>query len=190
MDELEARIVRAAAQDDELVVDPEFFRALVQNGHFGFARIELKNADFDTEMARCRYDVVLSADAPAETPPPAETVVWCAGKMDSIALEQILATRRPLHIRITGVPNQRLARDLAVRHQIAGNSSLSVADVRSMLEFAELEGEDPNAFWRLAEAHGYEALVDWAADEGAAFFDVDLRDPKAEFSKAFRGVRH
>ena len=183
LDELEARIVRAAAQDDELVVDPEFFRALVQNGHFGFARIELKNADFDTEMARCRYDVVLSADAPAETPPPAETVVWCAGKMDSIALEQILATRRPLHIRITGVPNQRLARDLAVRHQIAGNSSLSVADVRSMLESAELEGEDPNAFWRLAEAHGYEALVDWAADEGAAFFDVDLRDPKAESAK-------
>ena len=182
LDELEARIVRAEAQDEELVIDPEFFRALVQNGHFGRARIELKNADFDTEMARYRYDVILWADAPTEAPP-AETVVWCAGKMDSIALEQILATRRPPHIRITGVPNQRLARDLAVRHQIAGNSSLSVADLRSTLKFAELEGEDPNAFWLLAETHGYEALVDWATNGSTGCFDVELHDPKAEPAK-------
>lgn len=174
LDRLAARIAHAAEQDDELVIDPGFFHALVDIGDFASAEMQLKEANFDTELSRYRYDAVLSLAEPADATP-AEIVTWCEREMDSRALDRLLATRRPARLRVTDVQNLRVARDLALRDLLSADPSTTVAEMRARLP-DKLVGEEPNLYWRIAAAHGYAAKIGWASGSSAGSFDVELKD--------------
>ena len=65
------RVQRQMAQESELLLDPLFFRALVQDLP-GIERvsIELKRGCFRSELTQFRYDVLLEFGHPSSRPPP------------------------------------------------------------------------------------------------------------------------
>ncbi|TRO67713.1 non-ribosomal peptide synthetase [Streptomyces sp. IB201691-2A2] len=166
---LRAAVERSVAWEGELLLDPDYFAALD-----GFdADIRVKRGAHHNELTRYRYDVVLRkrarATAPAQTSAPADgdEITWAdlggdddfaGGPRGLNALDALLA-ERPALLRVTGLPNARLAEDLA---------ALSALDDSSRTA-APAEGPDPEVFHTLAARHGLRAAVTWngAADDGS-----------------------
>ncbi|WP_405824641.1 amino acid adenylation domain-containing protein [Streptomyces sp. NBC_01390] len=144
---LRAAVERSIAWEGELLLDPDYFAALD-----GFdAEIHIKRGAHHNELTRYRYDVVLSKHALASEPIDVEEVVWSGPE----ALEARLA-ERPALLRVTGVPNARLAEDLA---------ALSALDDSSRTA----DAPDPEVFHALGARYGHRTAVTWngSADDGS-----------------------
>ncbi|MFE7841049.1 amino acid adenylation domain-containing protein [Streptomyces sp. NPDC057474] len=152
---LRTAVEQSVRWEGELLLDPDFFAALD-----GFdAEIRIKRATHHNELSRYRYDVVLRPGAPADTRELPE-VNWAAvGGLGGLA--ELLAGR-PDGLRVTGVPNARLADDLADLRRLEGSSREAAP------------GTDPEDLRALAVEHGYRAALTWngSADDGA--FDAVL----------------
>ncbi|MFE2531488.1 non-ribosomal peptide synthase/polyketide synthase [Streptomyces sp. NPDC059371] len=159
---LRAAVERSVAWEGELLLDPDFFATLD-----GFdADIRVKRGSHHNELTRYRYDVVLRkrSDAPATTAAPAapHTTAW-SGLNGLDAVDALLADgRAPL--RITGVPNARLARDLAALATL-GDSSRTPAPA---------DAPDPEAFHALGARHGLRVAVTWNGGSDDGGLDVLL----------------
>ncbi|MFG3660988.1 amino acid adenylation domain-containing protein [Streptomyces sp. NPDC047706] len=153
---LRAAVEQSVRWEGELLLDPDFFATLD-----GFdADIRIKRAAHHNELSRYRYDVVLRPAATVTGVPQEREVHWPAvGGMAGLA--GVLA-ERPRRLRVTAVPNARLADDLADLRRLDGSGQEAAP------------GADPEDIERLAAEHGYAAALTWdgAADDGA--FDVLL----------------
>ncbi|MFF0524657.1 non-ribosomal peptide synthase/polyketide synthase [Actinomadura nitritigenes] len=175
-------VVRAAAErsiarEKELLVDPEFFAAAAR-GLPGIDRIDvlLKRGRFRNELSRYRYDVVLTKQAPAlETggpaPDEAEPEVPCLPwnlLAAPAAVGDYLARRHPRFLRISGVPNERLAADLAAVRALDGGEAEEA-----------VPGADPEDFYALGAEAGYQVAVTWSSGADDGRFDVVFTGPDA-----------
>jgi amino acid adenylation domain-containing protein/non-ribosomal peptide synthase protein (TIGR01720 family) len=138
---------RAVRWEGELLLDPDFFPALAKSvPTVTSVDLRLKRAAYSNELSRYRYDVVLGTGA-AVSRPAAPVVRWSS--LDD--LRSLLAASRPPRLRVAGVPNGRLAADLAaVSGRPAG------------------PGVDPEELHALGERLGYQVVTTWAADDAGA----------------------
>ena len=177
LEQLKDRVALAIAHEKELVIDPDFFLALREHlPRIGAVDILLKRGRSDNELMRYRYDVVLHVGE-AAIPTEEKVLEWgkCLGTAADVCSH--LGDRRIASLRIAGVPNRRLAQDLAaVRTLEEMNGQRTVADLRQLAERSDVDGEDPEAFWRLGEAHGYETQISWTSRARDGHFDVRFVD--------------
>ncbi|MET9831649.1 amino acid adenylation domain-containing protein [Streptomyces sp. NPDC006385] len=134
---LRARVRRRIAQDQELVLDPDFFLAVQQEEpRLVSVSTQLRRGTHDNEMTRYRYDAVLRVGA-AEHPPavPESRVEWAEGTDVLAVAEKRLRAEPDRTLAVLGVPNSRLP---GSRH-----------------------GIHPDEWWQLAERVGCTATVDW-----------------------------
>ncbi|WP_327699030.1 non-ribosomal peptide synthetase [Streptomyces sp. NBC_00459] len=158
---LRAAVERSVAWEGELLLDPDYFAALD-----GFdAEIHVKRGAHHNELTRYRYDVVLSKQTNGHEPAAGAEIAWSGPE----ALEARLAEAPPL-LRVTGVPNARLAEDLA---------ALSALDDSSRTA----DAPDPEVFHALGARYGHRTAVTWngTADDGSldvvfALGDTPLTD--------------
>ncbi|MGW4980233.1 non-ribosomal peptide synthase/polyketide synthase [Streptomyces mirabilis] len=148
---LRAAVDRAVAWEGELLVDPDYFAAL--DGLT--ADIRIKRGTHHNELTRYRYDVVLRPrpGVPEEAPESS----WPA--LGSVhALDELLA-ERPRRLRVTGIPNARLADDLAALGALDDSSRPATGPY----------GVDPETLYETAARHGYEATLTWngEAEDGS-----------------------
>ncbi|MGY1496087.1 amino acid adenylation domain-containing protein [Streptomyces sp. QTS52] len=144
---LRAAVERSVAWEGELLLDPDYFAALD-----GFdAEIHVKRGAHHNELTRYRYDVVLSKRTTARESAEVQETVWSGPE----ALEARLA-EGPSLLRVTGVPNARLAEDLA---------ALSALDDSSRTA----DAPDPEVFHALGARYGHRTAVTWngSADDGS-----------------------
>ena len=71
------------------------------------------------------------------------------------------------------------------------NGQRTVADLRQLTEESDTDGEDPEAFWALGEAHGYETKISWTSGARDGRFDVRFvrSSPRARCLWAARPAR-
>ncbi|MBQ1088778.1 non-ribosomal peptide synthetase [Streptomyces sp. B93] len=152
---LRGAVEQSVRWEGELLLDPDFFATLD-----GFdADIRLKRAAHHNELSRYRYDVVLRP-GPRRPAPPERELRWTAvGGLAGLA--RLLADR-PQRLRITGVPNARLADDLADLWRLEGSGHQAAP------------GADPEDLHALAEQHGYRAALTWHGDADDGAFDAVL----------------
>ncbi|MFI7208350.1 amino acid adenylation domain-containing protein [Micromonospora aurantiaca (nom. illeg.)] len=150
-----AAVEQAVLTEKELVVDPEFFTVLAaRNDLVGGVDIRLKAGGSHNELTRYRYEVVLHKNpVDAVALDDAERLVWGRDLDDLGSLDP----RTPL--RVTGIPNARLAGDLAVAR------ALSMAPPAGGTEL------DPHEVLRWAAGRGCGAVVTWSPGS-LAFFDA------------------
>ncbi|MBL1082661.1 alpha/beta fold hydrolase, partial [Streptomyces actinomycinicus] len=151
--------------EKELLVDPEYFGALVHRvPQLAGADVRLKHGATHNELTRYRYDVTLYksgvvcqslAEAPARP--------WAR---DLDALADQLRSARPDRLRVTGVPNARISKDLAVQRAL---------DAGSAAAGPVTPGVEPEEFRRLGEAHGYWTAISWSTHDPASVDVVFLR---------------
>ncbi|WP_190200240.1 non-ribosomal peptide synthetase, partial [Streptomyces djakartensis] len=148
-----------AGQERELLVDPDFFPALAGVvPEVGAVDIRLKRGRYHNELSRYRYDVVLHRTPLASPPRPfgdAPAVRWpeLAGGVEELAA--LLDEDRPDRLRVTGIPNARLAGEAAA---------------------APVAAVDPEVLCALGERLGLWVAVTWSGTEGEDCFDALFAD--------------
>ena len=177
--QLKSRIAQAVELDKELVIDPRFFAELPhQIPEIGAVQILLKRGNSENELTRYRYDVVLQVghfrSAAAH-----DRFDWVASNDSPDRLAALMRQRKLPSVRIQGVPNRRLSRDLGAASLVeqAGKSS-TAGKLRQLLSARPAAGEDPEAFWTVGETHGYEVRVSWSLGFNEGQFDVEWIDQK------------
>jgi non-ribosomal peptide synthase protein (TIGR01720 family) len=175
-DALRGAVERAVGLEKELLVAPEFFTAFAACAADRVTGVDLrlKRARHHNELSRHRYDAVLHT-APLDAAPAATVLRWGTDASDLPALEALLAARRPERLTVTGVPDLRVAAELAAARAL--NEGGPVADTARAVLAADhsATGIDPEAFHSLGAAAGYEVAVTWSrTDPDGGCFDVRL----------------
>ncbi|GAB2784831.1 non-ribosomal peptide synthetase [Amycolatopsis magusensis] len=157
----------AVAWEGELLLDPDFFPALAAELG-GSADVRLKRADYDNELSRHRYDVVLHLD-PVDNVLSTQDLNWPGFD----ALRERLTTEKPEILRLTGIPNARLAPDLAALRAVDGGDEPPAS-------------ADPEAVAQLAAELGYETALTWSGDALNGEFDAVLTAPGVSAGTVYR----
>ncbi|WP_245667685.1 non-ribosomal peptide synthetase [Actinomadura macra] len=170
--DLRAAAEQAVRWEGELLLDPDFFPALAcgVDGVRG-VDVRVKRARHHNELSRYRYDVVLRT-GPGPEPSRAVEMRWGTDVADPAALRDRLAERPPM-LRVSGVPNARLAEDLAAVRTLWPDEGVS-------------GGIDPEALWGLGEEFGYTTAVTWSGTGTDGAIDVVFADADAEPGEIYR----
>nr|WP_307793489.1 non-ribosomal peptide synthetase [Amycolatopsis sp. MtRt-6] len=178
-----AAVDQAIAREGELVLDPDFFPALAR-GLDGFGDVDLwvKRGTAHNELTRHRYDVVLRK-APQRAVADEQVVAFG----DLGAVERFLAAETPARLRVTAIPDARLAGELAaVRALDTGDAEAALAALDRR------DGVDPEALYALGERAGYRVAITPAADGGeleAVFMRPNVALGRSGEGPAYRPVR-
>jgi thioesterase domain-containing protein len=161
----------------ELLLDPDFFEAYAgQSARCSGVDIQIRRDECDNELSRHRYDVVLRTH-PAAGPSLRElpALAW-GGEMTRLAqLERHLEERRPEGLRLTGVPNARLAREGAtLRGMRRGDSVASLQ--HTLAQGDGVPAPSPAELYRIGESRNYHVVITWAAGASDGALDVILVD--------------
>jgi amino acid adenylation domain-containing protein len=182
---LRQTVEQAIWVEKELLVDPEFFTAWGHTGSdVGGVDIRIKRSQYHNELTRYRYDVVLHK-LPI-TPLPlgqAPQVGWGHQISDLPALTNYLSTQHPELVRVTGVPNTRLTREVALTQAFQAGNPL--AELLKQLPtphtgLAPLDAQisevpDPETLQELGQRCGYWVGITWSATTPEAL-DVVFAD--------------
>ncbi|MFH8562241.1 amino acid adenylation domain-containing protein [Streptomyces sp. NPDC017988] len=152
---LRTRARRRVAQDQELVLHPDFFRAVQQEEpRLADVRTQLRRGEHENEMTRYRYDAYLRVGGPAVAPAtPDDRIEWSRGEDVLATAEHRLRAEPGRALAVLDVPNARLAAT------VGGH------------------GVQPEEWWRLADRLGCSVSVDWMPDRTDGSYAV-LLSPK------------
>jgi amino acid adenylation domain-containing protein len=177
---LRTLIEEASRREKDLVIDPLWFMTLPHTvpGVTG-VQIQVRRGEADNELTRYRYDAVIQTGSVPPLPVQ-QYIQWNSGVYSPEVLAADIANGRPRSLRIRGIPNGRLSRDLAAADLIArSEDSRTVQSLRDELDQMRHEGEQPEAFWRLGESLGYEVFVGWDPESKNGELTVELREQSA-----------
>ncbi|HEX6908983.1 MAG TPA: phosphopantetheine-binding protein, partial [Longimicrobium sp.] len=174
------RARRVVDEEEELVVDPDFFRAVADaNGRIARVEARVKRGRHHNELTRHRYDVVLRVgDAGERTA--ARALSWDGDGLTLEAVRRTLLAEPGEALAVLGVPDARVARELRIVRLLAeADGRATVGQARRALAADPPAGIDPEAAWALAASLGLDADVRLAE---AGRFDVLFHGPEsAEF---------
>ena len=193
--ELAERVRQRAMNDEELLLDADFFAALQRHlPRLGELEILPRRGHAHNELTRFRYDAILRLDPPPEAVEPR----WLDWRHEGLTLKRLrarLETSRPRVLALTGVPNARLRTEAMTLEWLdaAARGARDVhpegvppeEDKRSVVENAgELRRRlrrawrgtiDPHELWQWSAELPYEVDVTWGRPAADGRFDVVFR---------------
>ncbi|WP_203997172.1 non-ribosomal peptide synthetase, partial [Virgisporangium aurantiacum] len=166
--EVLAAVDRAVERESELLLDPDLFPALAQVVT-GIGDVELftRRGAEHNELTRHRYDAVLRKGSPSD-PAPEAVLRWGIDVDSRDFLAAWLGEWRPTRVRVTGVPNARLAGEVAATRALAGGD-VAAAVVALVTAPA---APDPEEFPALGADLGYAVALTWTGDADDGRLDV------------------
>ncbi|MEW1639118.1 amino acid adenylation domain-containing protein [Streptomyces sp. NPDC093801] len=165
-EELRSLVEKALLAERELVVAPEWFTDWAQGRPVG-VDIRLKAASAHNELTRHRYEVVLHKEPQGALDLAGVPAVPWSGP-DDLA-ERALTVDRSGPVRVTGIPNARLAEESA---------AAVTAGVLDPEHAPAAAPADPEELRRAALAHGRDAVVTWSGADARRFDLVLLPAPQ------------
>ncbi|MCP4660036.1 MAG: type I polyketide synthase, partial [bacterium] len=173
---LRERIRHRLLREEELVIAPAFFVALMNElPRVTDVRIWPKDCHFQNEMTRFRYDLVLHLDREPPAPAALPRLDWHREGLDLAALRQHLEAHQGEAVGLTGIPNARLTREVELRELLPGGDGMkTVGDLRRALEAESPAGSEPDFLPALARDLGYEIEVSWRRSQPDGSYDVLL----------------
>ncbi|MFJ4102811.1 non-ribosomal peptide synthase/polyketide synthase [Amycolatopsis japonica] len=151
-------IERGAALEKELLIDPDYFTALVRRLPDVAAQVRIKRARLHNELSRYRYDAVLVKE-PASTFSVAQAPRLSWDEVGSLAvLEDRLGGVETL--RVSRIPDARQAPEVeATRALDVGAPLIDVLDL-----FRAPAGVEPEDVHELGDRLGFRVYCTWSAD--------------------------
>ncbi|MFJ9120267.1 amino acid adenylation domain-containing protein [Streptomyces sp. NPDC102394] len=162
-EEMRAMVEQAVLAERELAVAPEWFAAWARE-HAGGVDIRLKPGQEHNELTRHRYEVVLYKD-PAGlldlTDVP--TVPWNREVSDLARLGERLDRAGDAPLRVTGIPNARLAEEFAAATSAGVLNAVAAAvapvDPEELAAWARQQGREAVLTWSGETAHTFDAVL-------------------------------
>ena len=150
-EELERSVRQHVAQEEELLVAPEWFRALPRRmPRITQVEVELKRGRARNELTQFRYEVTLYVERPGRPPAPPTSVDWAELERGSDSLAKLLAEDRCERLHVRGIPNARL------------------------LPSGEPTGVEPDDLVDLVQGAGFCVRATWSEAGPAGAFDLLL----------------
>ncbi|MGH8931557.1 MAG: amino acid adenylation domain-containing protein [Egibacteraceae bacterium] len=166
---LRRAIERSILLEKELLIDPDYFAFLPEHvPGIGGVDVRIKRGRCHNELTRYRYDVTLHK-APTEVVSLADAqgLVWGAEVPDTDALAGSLEKRRPDRLRVTRVPNPRIAPESAAMRALEEGSGIPAV----LRRLHSSGGVEPETFAGLGERLDYQVACTWA-DASDGSYDV------------------
>ncbi|WP_455430054.1 amino acid adenylation domain-containing protein [Nocardiopsis sinuspersici] len=166
-EQLWQRVRHRVRQEEELALDPEFFRDwAVSTGVVSRVEVRPKDGRHLNEMSMFRYQVVLHVgDAPqdgADRPGPGvRELDWTAEGLTLSKLSETLHADRPGRLRLRGVANARVEEAVRTLRWLKGESGLETVGAWRAQDQPS-DGVDPEEVRECAERAGYQAAFDWS----------------------------
>ncbi|HKQ08151.1 MAG TPA: condensation domain-containing protein, partial [Blastocatellia bacterium] len=186
VEEVRGRIRRKLRAEKELVVSPQLFEAMAaREGWISEAAIELKGGEYGNELTKYRYDVVLRTGRRRRKPEAEAKAEWEAGGWSLERLRRELSEGVE-ELRLSGVPNARVARDVAAQEWLtAAAASRRVSEVEAAVAASEEGGKgiEAEAVRLMGRQLGYEVSVSWPSRGKAGSYEVRLRKARAEWAE-------
>ncbi len=180
------RVLAKLTAEQELVVDPRFFTALMTRVP-QIERVQLlhKYGRFTNELSKFRYDVILhirkNQNTPISEAPPASAILdWELEKPSLAIMRQWLKERAAASpfLEIRNVTNSRLSYDHQLLNWLTSSrQSGTVAQYRQFLAQHKPGGFEPDDFLQLAPEMPHHVSVVLSASGDAFTFDVIFQHP-------------
>ncbi|MGB3443712.1 MAG: amino acid adenylation domain-containing protein, partial [Actinophytocola sp.] len=165
-----ATLRRAVAWDvrreKELLVGPAYWHRFgATRAGIGGAEVRVKQGGYDNELSRYRYDVVLYQGEAVDIAG-VPRLRWATDVSDVDALRAVLGGAAPL--RVTGVPNARVAAEAAADRALRAGEPLDAVRAAA----AERAGVEPDDLVAAGAAHGHDTVVTWNGGGAPGELDV------------------
>jgi amino acid adenylation domain-containing protein len=174
-DALWRRVEKNIQQEDQLVIDPDFFTALPQRlPQINWVEINLKRGQAHNELTSFRYDVVLHVGRPV---PLLECswIDWSDQNLSPERLRDILSRTQPEVLGVTGIPNARVQRYVTANRILRSNHRPdSVGELRRQVEREPQCAIELEDIWSLEKDLGYSIEVRWS-QRGVGLCDAVFR---------------
>jgi pristinamycin I synthase 3 and 4 len=156
---LRQKTLQARQNEEELLLDAELFQELAQRWpRVGRASVLPKAGEYDNELSRFRYDVVLSIGEKQAATTPGLWLAWSDSGLWQQELRKEFTAGASPSIGIRGVPDARSAGAVAAWRALSeGDRAGKAEQLRQIASTAS--GEDPNLLMRLAHELGVE--IEW-----------------------------
>jgi amino acid adenylation domain-containing protein len=177
------RMQRRRAHEEELTLDPAFFRALQRHlPQLSRVEIQLKRGRYQNELTRFRYDATLHVGPVRTTASKLTWRDWQGERLTLPAVRQILQSGEPELLGITSVPNARLWTEGQLLRWLESTAGPeTVGELRQRLrtplssETSCGAGIDPEAFWAISEDLPYDVEIRESTAAAAGCCDVLFR---------------
>lgn len=172
--QLEQRVKRHMAQEEELIIEPAFFAALRQQfPQIGDVQVLLKRGRYQNEMTQFRYDVILRLGV-GQTAAETRGLDWLDEKFTLTALPQFISETQPEVLTLTNVPNARVFTPQKALELLAGDERPeTVGDLREVLkQIGSGNSVDPEGVATLADELPYDVLLGWTTTNSHSSFDI------------------
>ncbi|MEU2452099.1 amino acid adenylation domain-containing protein [Streptomyces sp. NPDC012765] len=159
-----AAVARAILMEKELVLDPEWFTRWAERHGAGGVDIRLKAGRPHNELTRHRYEVLLHK-APVAALPLGEVpaAAWGRQVEDFLGLEELVRSHGEQPVRVTRIPNARLADEVEAAAAIGVISAPAAAgpvlDPQDLREWAAERGWGVVLTWSAAAAECFDAVI-------------------------------
>lgn len=169
------RLGRALSQEKELVIHPGFLATLGSRyKEIGAVEISMKSPTCGNELSRYRCDVALQvSDTPLAL---VESIPWSGNASGEVA--SLLTARRPAVLRICGIPDADLKREIETwKHLRSCADNLLTREIREAAERPLPVASNVESVLQVAEHHGYLGRRCWSGDGTLDHYDLVLCDP-------------
>jgi amino acid adenylation domain-containing protein len=180
LQQLEERVHRNIQLEEELLLDPGFFRTLPQSiPAINQVQVLLKRGRTLNELTKFRYDALLKIGSHNQTEDHSG-LDWQRQDLTPGRVRQILRETSPEILAITGVPNARLEGDIKAVECLERKDSLKTAgDVVREISRTRWKGIDPEELWAISADLPYEVEIGWFGDGPSDCFDILFRNRSA-----------
>ncbi|GAB6041222.1 amino acid adenylation domain-containing protein [Endothiovibrio diazotrophicus] len=167
-EQLARQIQRQLLNEEELLIDPAFFRALPQQlPEVAGVRVALQRGRHHNELTCFRYQVTLRLAGDEETPAAREAPVpdwdWRQSGLTLPRLQQQLQEQQPPRVWVRGIPNARLQTAVETMGWLADDHNEKVALLRQR-EGAR-DGVEPDALIALGQELPYAVHLTWSEQD-------------------------
>ncbi len=155
-DDLAEAVQRRLRRESELVIAPDLFKAFAaQNKQVRSVRTELKRARFSNELTNFRCDVLLTTTGPADPQElsPGDVVELDGRTVKDVSTLSAALAAAPVALRVRGLPNPRVARELAAVDLLKAHATKTVGELRAALAASPDDAVSPEALASLNAAY-------------------------------------
>ncbi|ARV60166.1 hypothetical protein BZZ01_17390 [Nostocales cyanobacterium HT-58-2] len=189
--QLQHRVQQSVAQEQELVIDPEFFIALKCHlPQISHVQILPKRGWHHNELTKFRYDVILYVGAEVNSTQEFPWLDWQQQGLTLASLGQLLEKTSPEVLGITHVPNARLVEEVKALELLKSHSGpQTTGDLRQILqEIPQGSGVEPEDLWALSHDLPYSVDISWSSSSADGSYDVVFRRQTTAQSEVTRGI--
>ena len=170
--QLKQRISDRLSREQRLIIDPQFFIALKEHlPQISHVEIQLKRGQYQNELTRFRYDVVLHLGKKVSIPK--TKPVFLNWKQDNLTIATVcqqLKETSPEILVVKQVPNARIWANVKATQLLA--SSDCPETVEELRQQITTEGIEPENWWESQGKVPYKINITWSGNGEDGYYDV------------------